>query len=95
VTASPVRPAAPVRRRTPRYTVLLTPDPETGTYTVTVPALPGVVTQGSTIEEAMVMAEDAIRCHLEGLLKDGEPIPEEQARPQLRSVPVRLDGPGA
>ncbi|MGK7345364.1 MAG: type II toxin-antitoxin system HicB family antitoxin [Candidatus Nitrospinota bacterium M3_3B_026] len=46
-------------------------------YTVTVPALPGVVTEGRTIKEARRMAEDAIRCHLESLRKDGEPIPAE------------------
>ena len=48
-------------------------------YTVTVPALPGLVTSGRTHAEARRMAEDAIRCHLEGLLKDGEPIPAEFA----------------
>ena len=46
-------------------------------YTVTVPALPGVVTEGRTLEEARRMAEDAIRCHVESLLKDGEPVPSE------------------
>ncbi len=46
-------------------------------YTVTVPALPGLVTEGRTLEEARLMAADAIRCHLESLLKDGEPIPSE------------------
>ena len=58
------------------YTVRFEPN-EAGGYTVTVPALPGLVTEGQTIEEARAMAEDAIRCYLEGLLKDGEPIPEE------------------
>jgi len=46
-------------------------------YTVTVPALPGLVTEGRTLDEARRMAEDAIRCHLEGLVKDGEPLPSE------------------
>lgn len=59
------------------YTVLFEPN-ETGGYTISVPALPGLVTEGSTIEEARAMAEDAIRCYLEGLVKDGETIPEEK-----------------
>ena len=46
-------------------------------YTVTVPVLPGVVTEGRTQEEARRMAEDAIRCHVESLLKDGESVPSE------------------
>jgi predicted RNase H-like HicB family nuclease len=40
-------------------------------YQVTVPSLPGLITFGRTRSEAWVMAEDAIRCHIEGLRKDG------------------------
>ena len=39
-------------------------------YTVTVPALPGLVTEGDTLKEAREMVKDAIRCYLEALLKD-------------------------
>lgn len=46
-------------------------------YTAIVPALPGLITGGSTLAEARQMAVDAIRCHVEGLLKDGEPIPAD------------------
>jgi predicted RNase H-like HicB family nuclease len=47
-------------------------------YQVTVPLLPGLTTYGRTLAEAREMARDAIRCHLEGLQKDGEPIPNEK-----------------
>jgi len=50
------------------YTVVMTPD-ETGGYVVTCPALPGLVTEGDTFEEARMMAGDAIMCYLEGLQK--------------------------
>ena len=56
-----------------RYTIILEPDE--GGYTVTVPALPGCVTQGETIEEAIVMAKDAIRLFIETLIAEGEPVP--------------------
>lgn len=59
------------------YTVIFDLN-ENGGYTVTVPALPGLVTEGGTLEEAKAMARDAIACYVEGLLKDGEPIPEER-----------------
>lgn len=59
------------------FTVLLTPD-ETGGYVVTCPALPGVVTQGETLEEAREMAVDAIQCHVESMIEDGLPVPEDQ-----------------
>jgi len=48
-------------------------------YQVTVPLLPGLITYGRTLDEAREMARDAIKCHLEGLLKDGEPIPDEKS----------------
>jgi predicted RNase H-like HicB family nuclease len=43
-----------------RYTIVLTVDPEGGGYTAVVPALPGCVTQGNTIDEAMDHVRDAI-----------------------------------
>ena len=43
-----------------RYTVLFEPAEEGG-YVVTCPALPGLVTEGDTLEEARAMAADAIR----------------------------------
>ncbi len=39
-------------------------------YTITVPKLPGLVTEGDNLREARLMAKDAIRCYLEALLKD-------------------------
>ena len=53
-----------------------------GGYQVIVPALPGIVTYGRTLEESREMAEDAIRCHLQALLKDGEDIPDDPFAPQ-------------
>ncbi|HEX3144705.1 MAG TPA: type II toxin-antitoxin system HicB family antitoxin [Pyrinomonadaceae bacterium] len=46
-----------------------------GGFQVIVPALPGIVTYGRTLEEAREMAQDAISCHIGGLLKDNEEIP--------------------
>ncbi|MDO8505328.1 MAG: type II toxin-antitoxin system HicB family antitoxin [bacterium] len=58
------------------FTVLFQPAEEGG-YNVFVPALPGCVTQGETLESAKTMAEDAIRVYCESLAKAGEPIPKE------------------
>jgi antitoxin HicB len=57
------------------YTVVFEPDPEAGGYVVTCPALPGLVTEGDTLEEARAMAKDAIRAYLESLREDGLPLP--------------------
>jgi len=77
-----------VSEREYAYTVLLDPDPDSGTYTVTVPALPGIVTQGSSVDDAIVQAREAIQVHIEGLLADGQPIPEERERPQVVTIRV-------
>lgn len=45
-------------------------DPNGAGYTVTVPKLPGLVTEGDNLKEAREMVKDAIRCHLESVLKD-------------------------
>ena len=47
-------------------------------FQVTVPLLPGLVTYGRTLAEAREMARDAIECHIEGLKKSGESIPNER-----------------
>jgi len=43
-------------------------DPNGEGYTVTIPKLPGLVTEGSNLKEAREMTKDAIRCYLEALL---------------------------
>jgi predicted RNase H-like HicB family nuclease len=59
------------------YRILLRKEPEGG-YTVTVPTLPGCVTFGGTIEEAIAMAKEAIEVYLEDLTDRGEKIPTEE-----------------
>lgn len=71
-----------------RYSVLLIPEPEVGGYSVTVPSLPGLFTQGDTVEEALANAREAIAFHLECLREEGEPIPEESTSPVLELVEI-------
>lgn len=46
-------------------------EPNGAGYTVTVPKLPGLVTEGSNLKEAREMVRDAVKCYLKALLKDG------------------------
>lgn len=39
-------------------------------YTITIPKLVGLTSEGKNLKESRVMARDAIKCHLEGILKD-------------------------
>jgi len=50
-----------------KYTIILEPDPEVGGYTVTVPALPGCITQGETVEQCIERAQEAIAGYIESL----------------------------
>jgi len=59
------------------YTVIYEPVEGKG-YQVIVPLLPGLVTYGRNLEEAREMARDAIRCYIEGLLKEKEKVPQEK-----------------
>ncbi|MEO8733629.1 MAG: type II toxin-antitoxin system HicB family antitoxin [Flavobacteriales bacterium] len=60
------------------YRILLTKEPEGG-YTVKVPALPGCVTYGESVDHAMTMAQEAIELYVETLKADGEPVPDDSA----------------
>ncbi len=57
-----------IRQSVYQYTAICERN-ELGGYTVTVPALPGLVTEGKDLEDARRMTADAIRCHIEGLQK--------------------------
>jgi predicted RNase H-like HicB family nuclease len=68
-----------------RYTVLFEPAEEGG-YVAICPALPGLVTEGETLDETREMVRDAIHGYLESLAKDGIAAPDDVA---LRGDPVK------
>ncbi len=59
-----------------QFTVIIERQPE-GEYLVTVPILPGCVTEGRTLEDARTMAADAISAYCTSLRKHDESIPVE------------------
>lgn len=58
------------------YKIMLHQEPEGG-YTVSVPALPGCITYGEGVNEAIEMAKDAINIYIEELKSRGEKIPDD------------------
>jgi predicted RNase H-like HicB family nuclease len=50
---------------------------EEGGYVVSFPAIPGLATQGETLDEARAMAADCLQAFLESLRIDGEAPPYE------------------
>ncbi len=59
-----------------RYTVVLEQEDDGG-YVVSVPALPGCVTQGDTRDEALANVREAIKVYMEDCREAGEPVPTE------------------
>jgi len=45
-------------------------------YGVSFPDFPGVVTAGTSLDDAQAMAEEALALHVDGLVEDGEALPE-------------------
>jgi len=70
-----------------RYTVLLYK--EDGVYAALVPLL-GVATQGRTVEEALVMAQEATALQIRWLAEHNEPILEEEEPPFVGAVTVDI-----
>ena len=61
-------------------------------YGVTVPDLPGCFTAGSTLDEALAMAQEAVELHLEGLIEHGEAVPRPGAMEDHRNDPDTKGG---
>ena len=61
-----------------RYPVVIDKEPDSD-YCILVPDLPGCITAGDSVEEVLIQAVEAIKCHLSGMLTDGEPIPEPKS----------------
>ena len=70
------------------YTVVLEADEESGAFTVTVPLLPGCITEGADRQEALAMATEAISLVLEHMAAENEPLPEEARPPELATLTV-------
>jgi predicted RNase H-like HicB family nuclease len=60
--------------RAMRYAVLLEPE-EDGGFVVSVPALPGCISQGDTREEALANIREAIALYVEDCREAGDPVP--------------------
>ena len=59
-----------------KFTVILEPQKDGG-FTVSVPALPGCISEGENREEALKNIKEAIELYLEVLKEDGKPIPQD------------------
>lgn len=70
----------------PQYVALLRKEPQSD-FGVDFPDFPGCVTAGSSLDEARQMAEEALRFHVEGLLEDGDALPEPRTLDDVMTDP--------
>ena len=77
----------PKKKRVREYTAFFEAN-EHGGYTVTVLALPGLVTEGKDLDHARAMTKDAIQCYIDGVKKVKEHVPVEYEAPVKISVIV-------
>ena len=61
--------------------VILIPDMEAGGFTVTVPSLPGCISEGDTEAEALANIKEAIELYIEDMIADGEDVPDDVGAP--------------
>ena len=61
-------------------------------FGVSFPDFPGVVTAGTSLDDARAMAEEARSLHIDGLTEDGEAIPEPCSLEEVISDPDNQRG---
>lgn len=61
-------------------------------YGVSFPDFPGVVTAGETLDEARTMAEEALAFHVDGMIEDGDAIPDPSSLELIMAEPENRDG---
>jgi predicted RNase H-like HicB family nuclease len=72
------------------YPIAIHKDPDSD-YGVTVPDLPGCFSAGSTVDEAMLMAREAIELYLDTLIEEGREIPLPSEVEVLKQRPEFAD----
>ncbi len=61
-------------------------------FGVSFPDFPGLITAGTSLDDARAMAEEALAFHIEGLVADGDPIPEPSSLEDIMADPANRDG---
>ena len=77
-----------LRKKVYQYTAVFEPDKEVGGYTVTVPSLPGCISEGDTFEKALENIEEAASLYLEIKKKHKEEITKEDSG--VFTAPVKV-----
>ena len=60
------------------YTAIFEPDEKEGGFTVTIPSLPGCISEGDTFEEALRNIKEAASLYIEVMQEKKREIPQEE-----------------
>lgn len=73
-----------------QYTALFEPDEKSGGFTVTIPSLPGCISEGDTFEEALANIQEAASLYIEVMQKRKSLIPMDQKGVVIAPVEIRV-----
>jgi predicted RNase H-like HicB family nuclease len=70
-----------------KYAIVIEKAPGSN-YSAYVPDLPGCVATADTVEEIKQLMQEGIEFHLEGMMEDGDPIPEPTTQVEYIEAPA-------
>jgi len=79
-----------LQKKVYQYTAIFEPDLEVGGYTVTIPSLPGCISEGNTFEEALKNIKEAASLYLEVMRTKKEEILREEKGVIIAPVQVKV-----
>jgi predicted RNase H-like HicB family nuclease len=71
-----------------RYAIIIERDEDTGSYGAYAPDLPGCGAAADTFEEVTKLIQEAIQFHIEGLIENGQPLPEPTTQVDYVEMPI-------
>lgn len=74
-----------------QYIAIIHKDPDSD-FGVSFPDFPGCISAGSDLDEAHRMGAEALAMHVEGMVEDGEAVPEPSGLEAVMNDPNNRDG---
>jgi len=78
-----------LKKKIYQYIAVFEPD-EKGGYTVTIPSLPGCISEGDTFEEALKNIKEAAALYLEVMRKRREEIPKQEKGVIVAPIKIKI-----
>ena len=79
-----------IAKKVYQYTAIFEPDKESGGYTVTIPSLPGCISEGDTFEKELENIKEATNLYLEVMRKKKEGIIKEEKGVIVAPIQVKV-----